>query len=77
MTLGGRLALSDDSHGPKAVGLNYHRMREYLVQAGVHEIWKLEQSVQSNAGGRFTQPIRVEGTWWEHQFWGANLKETP
>ncbi|KAI0037012.1 Polymerase/histidinol phosphatase-like protein [Vararia minispora EC-137] len=66
---GGRLALSDDSHGPHAVGLNYIRMREYLLGAGVREIWKLEQSVDPNAGGRYSRAVRVEGEWWKHPFW--------
>lgn len=37
----GRLALSDDSHGVKQVALNYVRMREYLLNEGVHEVWYL------------------------------------
>ncbi|WFD34183.1 histidinol-phosphatase [Malassezia cuniculi] len=39
---GGRIALSDDSHGTNQVALNYSRLREYLLSEGVHEIWYLE-----------------------------------
>ncbi|KAI0316038.1 Polymerase/histidinol phosphatase-like protein [Amylostereum chailletii] len=68
---GGRIALSDDSHGPHAVGLNYGRMRQYLMRAGVEEIWVLERTEERNAGGRRTAPVRVRGDWWDHGFWAG------
>ena len=37
----GRLALSDDSHGVHQVGLNYTRVRDYLLREGVNELWYL------------------------------------
>lgn len=39
----GRIALSDDSHGVQQVGLNYHRLHDYLEHEGVDEIWYLER----------------------------------
>ena len=39
---GGRICLSDDSHGIDYVALNYTRLKQYLVLAGVEEIWYLE-----------------------------------
>lgn len=36
---GGRFTLSDDSHGPLAVGLNYAKLQAYLVEQEIHEIW--------------------------------------
>ncbi|EPT00907.1 hypothetical protein FOMPIDRAFT_1162212 [Fomitopsis schrenkii] len=68
MQHGGRFALSDDSHGPHAVGLNYDRMAEYVQRLGVEELWVLERSQSANVGGRFVQSRRVE-RWWEHPFW--------
>ncbi|KAI0046325.1 histidinol phosphate phosphatase H [Auriscalpium vulgare] len=68
---GGRFALSDDSHGPHAVGLNYGRLRDYLLRAGVRELWALERSKVPNPGGRYMEPVRVEGDWWDHAFWGG------
>lgn len=68
MKHGGRFALSDDSHGPHAVGLNYDRMAKYVQRLGVEELWVLERSQSSNVGGRFVQSRRVE-RWWEHPFW--------
>jgi len=65
----GRFALSDDSHGPHAVGLNYHRLAEYLRTVGVEELWYLRRSDIQNAAGRAVQPVRLEGDWWEHDFW--------
>ena len=66
---GGRFALSDDSHGPHAVGLNYQQTRDYLLRIGVRELWTLERTSVPNTGGRHTGPVRVGGNWWEHAFW--------
>jgi len=66
---GGRLTLSDDSHGPHAVGLNYDRLAKYLRQAGLDELWLLERSPRPNGAGRYVRSIRVEGNWWDHPFW--------
>lgn len=38
----GRIALSDDAHGASQVGLNYGRLRDYLLSEHIHEIWCLE-----------------------------------
>lgn len=69
MAQGGRLALSDDSHGPHAVGLNYDRLREYLLRIGVNELWRLEHSARPNVAGRHIAALKVEGKWWNHSFW--------
>ncbi|THH15537.1 hypothetical protein EW146_g4952 [Bondarzewia mesenterica] len=66
---GGRFVLSDDSHGPHAVGLNYVRMAAYLQRVGVNELYVLERTETPNAEGRFVRPVRVKGHWWEHAFW--------
>ncbi|RDB25993.1 putative histidinol-phosphatase [Hypsizygus marmoreus] len=66
---GGRFALSDDSHGPHAVGLNYKRMAEYLRATGVSEIWYLQESQVPNAAGRTVQAVKLDGEWWNHVFW--------
>ncbi|KAH9941534.1 polymerase/histidinol phosphatase-like protein [Amylocystis lapponica] len=69
MECGGRFALSDDSHGPQAVGLNYGRLAQYLQRLEVKELWVLEWSPSANAAGRHLHPRRVEGEWWAHAFW--------
>ncbi|KIM38841.1 hypothetical protein M413DRAFT_75462 [Hebeloma cylindrosporum] len=66
---GGRFALSDDSHGPQAVGLNYHRLREYLIHVDVSELWYLQRSSTSNAAGRTIQAVKFDGEWLDHDFW--------
>ncbi|KAI0643956.1 histidinol phosphate phosphatase H [Trametes meyenii] len=66
---GGRFALSDDSHGPHAVGLNYHRIPEYARRVGIRELWVLERSDTTNAAGRAVTARRVSGRWQEHPFW--------
>ncbi|KZT63644.1 histidinol phosphate phosphatase H [Daedalea quercina L-15889] len=69
MKHGGRFALSDDSHGPHAVGLNYDRMAQYVQRLGVEELWVLERCERANVGGRFVQSRKVDGKWWQHPFW--------
>ena len=41
MALGGRLTLSDDSHGPQAVGLHYEDLYRYLGEQNIHTLWRL------------------------------------
>ncbi|KAG6830592.1 hypothetical protein H0H92_015873 [Tricholoma furcatifolium] len=66
---GGRFALSDDSHGPHAVGLNYDRLPEYLTGVGITELWTLQRSDAAKSTGRRTQPVRLQGDWQNHPFW--------
>jgi histidinol-phosphatase (PHP family) len=66
---GGCFALSDDSHGPHAVGLNYGRLPDYLQRASVSELWYLEKTNTQNAAGRPVQPVRLAGKWSDSTFW--------
>ncbi|KAF7342229.1 Histidinol-phosphatase [Mycena venus] len=66
---GGRLTLSDDSHGPHAVGLNYGRLPEYIQRAGIKELWFLEHSDTPNASGRNVRATRMDQPWATHSFW--------
>jgi histidinol-phosphatase (PHP family) len=59
----GRFALSDDSHGPKLVGLNYARLHAYIQATGVKEIWYLERYEERNAGGRRVRPVKAGDEW--------------
>ncbi|KAG7451511.1 histidinol phosphate phosphatase H [Guyanagaster necrorhizus] len=70
---GGRFTLSDDSHGPHAVGLNYDRVAKYLRSVNIAELWYLQKSINVNAAGRKIQPVRLEGDWWNHAFWHGRL----
>ena len=69
----GRFALSDDSHGPHAVGLNYHRLPEYLQAMAISELWFLQSSNTPNVAGRATQAAKVSRDWLDHEFWHARL----
>jgi histidinol-phosphatase (PHP family) len=42
LKLGGKLTLSDDSHGIAQVGTNFSRAVDYLESLGVRELWLLE-----------------------------------
>ncbi|KAF8809444.1 histidinol phosphate phosphatase H [Phlegmacium glaucopus] len=67
----GRFTLSDDSHGPHAVGLNYHRLPEYLQSQAISELWVLQHASIPNAAGRTIQATRLSGEWLDHEFWHA------
>lgn len=69
----GRFALSDDSHGPHAVGLHYDQAAKYLHSLGVRELWHLQKSDTLNVAGRTTRVVIVEGNWWEDEFWVGRL----
>lgn len=47
LSVHGRIALSDDSHGVKQIGLNYFKLRDYLQAENVNEIWYLERDTST------------------------------
>lgn len=69
---GGRICLSDDSHGVGYVGLNYKRLREYLVKEGVETVWYLVPSEQGgeNVGKRGRVKAKPLTDWHRAAFWG-------
>lgn len=71
LATGGRICLSDDSHGVAFVGLNYAKMREYLVREGVREVWYLVPAAEGGetvgTRGR-VKARRLEG-WDKDKFW--------
>lgn len=67
---GGKLCLSDDSHGKHAVGLNYDRLADYLRATGITEIYHLGRCErEGGVGGRKMHPVLVEGDWTSDPFW--------
>ncbi|WVQ85416.1 hypothetical protein IAT38_007581 [Cryptococcus sp. DSM 104549] len=75
LSLDGRICLSDDSHGVSYVGLNYLKMRDYLLGMGVKKVWYLVPEAQRQAGDkevgeRRRVVARALGGWGEHAFWG-------
>ena len=69
---GGRFTLSDDSHGPHAVGLNYYRLAEYVRRVSISNLWVLttpSTTDGSNVGRRGLASHSVPGKWWEDPFW--------
>jgi histidinol-phosphatase (PHP family) len=67
----GRFTLSDDSHGPHAVGLNYHRLPKYLHAMDISELWVLERSDVPNAAGRIIHATKLSEELLDHEFWHA------
>jgi len=74
--MGGRICLSDDSHGVAQVGLNYGRMKLYLEKMGVEEIWYLVGVEQKENGDESVGPrgrvvARRMKDWTLHRFWAG------
>lgn len=60
MSIGGRLTLSDDSHGPQAVGLHYKDAFKYLQAQGVNDIYCLSARSDTNESAALSV---MEGQW--------------
>jgi len=76
---GGRICLSDDSHGIAQVGLNYGKMKSYLEGMDVKEIWYLvpaeeRQDGDEVVGSRGRVVARQMADWTRHGFW-AKLQD--
>ncbi|KAG8734816.1 histidinolphosphatase [Ceratobasidium sp. 414] len=56
-SLGGSFVLSDDSHGPAAVGLNYDRLAAYVEEMGIPSLAHLERNSEKNRAGRCIHPV--------------------
>ena len=74
--MGGRICLSDDSHGVAQVGLNYGRMKTYLEGMGVDEIWYLvgeeqKEDGDETVGTRGRVVARRMRDWTSHPFWAG------
>jgi histidinol-phosphatase (PHP family) len=70
--LGGRFVLSDDSHGPKAVGLNYDRVFRFLREdIDLKELYFLKRTggIVKSKAVRNVEVARVADQWWEDPFW--------
>ncbi|KAJ7148065.1 hypothetical protein C8R43DRAFT_889136, partial [Mycena crocata] len=65
----GRLILSDDSHGPHAVGFNYGQVQEYLRHAADTELWFLKQSESPNSCGSNVRCVKMDQYWATYPCW--------
>ncbi|KAJ2812769.1 hypothetical protein H4S07_001168 [Coemansia furcata] len=63
---GGRITISDDSHGAGDVGMYYDRLLGYLRELGAHDLCYL-----SRVDGLRVQTLVMEGAT-DHEFWAAN-----
>jgi histidinol-phosphatase (PHP family) len=60
VAMGGRLTLSDDSHGVAQVGTNYGKAVEYLDSLGVKEVWKIAWTKTNGLNHRVSQSVTLE-----------------
>jgi histidinol-phosphatase (PHP family) len=65
---GGRVTLSDDSHGAREVARYYGRMRDYLVAHGVQTVHRL---VRHGAPGEGRVAVELVADWHMHPFWST------
>jgi len=81
ISLGGRLTLSDDSHGSDRVGLNYDKSFEYLKFHHVSTLWYLIPATGEESTilkpRRKVSAVPIPGNWWEHPFWSQGTSESP
>jgi histidinol-phosphatase (PHP family) len=59
LKLGGRLTLSDDSHGVKQVGTNFRKAMEYLDSLGVEMLYTLNR--KNLEAGKVNASVRRVG----------------
>ncbi|BFZ62891.1 hypothetical protein YB2330_004001 [Saitoella coloradoensis] len=71
MRKGVKFCLSDDSHGPHHVGLNYWRTMEYVRELGLEKICYLGKDGEGEVEVR---EMAVEEVW-QDPFWALNAKE--
>jgi len=56
---GGRFTLSDDAHGPDAIGQDYDKLEEYIHDLGLLDYWFLGGGDAPNPSGRQLTPTRA------------------
>ncbi|CAO1623551.1 unnamed protein product [Sympodiomycopsis kandeliae] len=59
-SLGGRLCLSDDAHGPSHIAINYQESREYLRANGIETIWYLTKADDAEADEHGRPELQAE-----------------
>ena len=67
-----KLTLSDDTHSPENVGLNYWRVFEYLKSHDITCLWYLKRCEVGTIGAgkrRRTIACKYEGAWSDDIFW--------
>jgi len=62
---GGKFALSDDSHGPERVGLNFDRLKTWARALGIDKVWKL-----ARRSGKI-EAVQVNDVW-DDEFWSRS-----
>ncbi|KAK4705183.1 histidinol-phosphatase (PHP family), partial [Phenoliferia sp. Uapishka_3] len=70
----GRFTLSDDSHGPLAVGLHYDKTFEYMCEMGLRELYCLiEEPTADDGETPKVVPVLVNGEPWQNK-WSQDLE---
>ncbi|KAJ1840596.1 hypothetical protein LPJ73_006377, partial [Coemansia sp. RSA 2703] len=69
---GGRVTISDDSHGPGDVCMHYSRLLGYLREMGVDRLHYLSRGGGASEGSSSGSRVCVLEKASEHEFWAAN-----
>jgi len=62
----GRFTLSDDCHSIAHVGLNYHKVKDYVQSLGISELYCLNTDEN---GQLEKQRVALSERWWKNDFW--------
>lgn len=60
---GGKLTLSDDSHGPADVGMHYARLRDYLETMGIATLYHLDYDEEGKLVVKELRDVRDDPFW--------------
>ncbi|CAG8801869.1 157_t:CDS:2, partial [Dentiscutata erythropus] len=69
---GGKLTISDDCHGPQAVGMNYHKLYDYLKEFNINELYYLDIDFEKPKEGRKVV-VKVMRNVLELDFWNGEF----
>ncbi|CAG8758325.1 7107_t:CDS:2, partial [Racocetra persica] len=69
---GGKLTISDDCHSPQSVGMNYHKLYDYLKEFNINDLYYLDIDLEKPKQDRKVV-VKVMKNVLDHDFWNGEL----
>ncbi|CAG8728355.1 5262_t:CDS:2, partial [Cetraspora pellucida] len=69
---GGKLTISDDCHSPQSVGMNYHKLYDYLKEFSINELYYLDIDLEKPKQDRKVV-VKVMTNVLDHEFWNGEF----
>ncbi|CAG8489305.1 1352_t:CDS:2 [Racocetra fulgida] len=69
---GGKLTISDDSHSPQSVGVNYRKLYDYLKEFNINDLYYLDIDLEKPKQDRKVD-VKVMKNVLDHDFWNGEL----